>query len=101
MPDGDAGLLAELGGKAGPLVGREAGPALVMRRAETLGLHPDQAEIAARGAIGDVAFVHQREAESGARQPVADRRADQPTTDHDRIEAPHFSRPADEHRPAS
>src|ERR1700687_4475937 len=59
MPDGDAGALAELGSKAGPLVGRQAGPALVMRRTEALGLHPDQAEIAARGAVGDVALVDQ------------------------------------------
>src|SRR5439155_3881352 len=101
MPDGDASLLAEFGGESGPLLGREAGPALVMRRAEALGLHPDPAEIAARGAVGHIALIHQGWLEPGARQAIADRRADQSAADHDRIEAPHSSHPADEHRPAS
>ena len=60
-PDIDPGALAELGRERRPCRGRGAGPALVMRRAEPFALHPDEAEIAARGAKGDIALVDQRD----------------------------------------
>src|SRR5438874_1694179 len=50
VPDIDPGALAELRGKAWPLLGREPAPALIVRRAQAFALHPDKAEIAARGA---------------------------------------------------
>jgi hypothetical protein len=46
-----------------------------MRRAEALRLHPDKAEIAARGAERDIAFVDQSGLEAGALKPISDRRA--------------------------
>ena len=89
VADGDAGAVEQLGGERRPFVGGKPGPALVMRRAEALRLHPDQPEIAARGAEGDITLVDQRGVEAGARQSIGDRRADQPAADHDRVKPLH------------
>src|SRR5260370_20698107 len=97
MADMYAGVLAELGGKTRPFLGGQPRPALVMRRAEALALHPDEAEIAARGAVGDIALVDQGAVETGTDETIGDGRADQPATDHDRIKPPH--RPARPNRP--
>src|SRR6202521_6102904 len=96
-PDIEPGALAEFGSKERPFLGRTPRPALIMRRAKTLCLHPDEPEIAARGAIGNIAFVDEDHPESGAGEAIADRRADQPAADHDRIEASHVLPPG---RPA-
>src|SRR5205807_4702876 len=76
-------------GERRPFIGRLPGPALVMRRAVAFALHPDEAEIAARGAERDIAFVEQRRLQPGAGEPIGDRRTDQPTADHDRVVIPH------------
>ena len=62
-PDRDPGALLQCGGQRRPFRGGGAGPALVMRRSQPLALHPDEPEIAARGAIGDIALVDQRDLE--------------------------------------
>src|SRR5205823_1587464 len=46
VADIDAGALAELAGKARPFLRGQPTPALVMRRAQALALHPDKPEIA-------------------------------------------------------
>src|SRR5579864_8876330 len=60
VADIDAGAFLEFGGERGPFLRRKPGPTLVVRRAETLRLHPNQAKIAAGGAERDIAFVDQR-----------------------------------------
>ena len=90
VPDRDSGLSLELGGERGPFIRRAPRPALVMRRAVALALHPDEPEIAARGAI----TRHRprrgaRPSSPCAGEPIGDRRADQPAADHDRIVALH------------
>ena len=87
--DRDPGALLQCGRQRRPFRGGGAGPPLVMRRTEPLALHPDEPEIAARGAIGDIALVDQRDLEPVAPEPVGDRRTDQPAADHDRVEASH------------
>ena len=89
MADIDPGALAELGGERGPFLGREPGPALIVRRAETFRLHPNEAEIAARGAESDVTLVDQRRFQPRARQTIGDGRADQPAADDDRVKTLH------------
>ena len=87
QPDIEAGALAELGGQRRPFRGRGAGPALVMRRAETLATAPRPGRNcrARRG--------RRRRPRPAARspspcrgQPLGDGGADQPAADHDRIE---------------
>ena len=60
VTDRDPGLGLELGGKRGPFIRRAPRPALVMRRTVALALHPDEPEIAARGAKSDIALVEER-----------------------------------------
>lgn len=62
-----------------------ARPALVPRRAEALGLHPDQADVAARCAEGNVALIQQHRVEALLAQPVRDGRAHQPAADDDGV----------------
>src|SRR5713226_10366485 len=81
QPDVDPGALAEPGGKQRPRRRRRSRPALIMRRADPLGLHPDEAEIAARGPIGNIALVEDDDSEPGIGEAVADRGADQPAAD--------------------
>src|SRR5690349_11678677 len=76
VADRNPGALPELGGEARPFIRRAPGPALVMGRAVAFALDPDQPEIAARGAVGDIPLVEEGGAKPGAREPVADRRAD-------------------------
>src|SRR6185437_15509808 len=72
---------------------REAGPAIrgtprpggVFRHAEPFALDPDQREIAARGAVGDIALVEHGDATARAREAPADCRADQPAADDGHI----------------
>ncbi len=52
--------LLQLGGKTRPGVRRAHRPARIFGHAEPLGLHPDQREVAARGAHGIVALIEQR-----------------------------------------
>jgi hypothetical protein len=93
-PDGDPGALLKFGREARPRHRRCPRPALIMRRTQALALHPDQPEIAARGAVGNIAFVEEGNAQPGIDEAIANRRADQPAADHDCIEAPHRRRPA-------
>ena len=89
VPDRDPGARVQLARQTRPVLGREPRPALVVRRAQTLALHPDQPEIAARGAIGDIALIEERHLQPGPDETISDRRADQPAADHDRIETLH------------
>jgi hypothetical protein len=54
--DVGAGLGGEAGGEIGPEFAGAAGPVGVGGHIGALGLDPDQAEIAAGGAVGDVAL---------------------------------------------
>ncbi len=81
-----AGARGEVGGECGPLARRTARPALVPGRAKTLGLHPDQAEIAARRAVGDVALIQQDGVEALVAQTQRDGRADKAAADGDGVE---------------
>ena len=67
-------------------------PATVGRQSLALALHPDQAEIAARRAMCDVAFIEQRELPAQLAQAERDRRADQTAADDRHVE------PSDRHR---
>ena len=65
----DAGLVFELDREVVPQGGRLTRPALVLGYTDSFALHPYEAEIAARCAISDVAFVQQRDLEPAAREP--------------------------------
>ena len=69
VPDRDPGARQQLGGERRPLIGRAPGPALVMRGAVALALYPDQPEIAARGAVRDIAFVDERDPSPSRARP--------------------------------
>src|SRR5438874_12877027 len=56
-----------------------------MRCAVALALDPDQSEIAARGAVRDIAFVDEREAQPLAGEAVGDRRTNEPAADDDGV----------------
>ena len=74
----DTGFLFQLHREVVPQHRRLAAPALIFGHAQALALHPHQSEVAARGAECDIAFVEQRDLEAAPREPVGDRRADEP-----------------------
>ena len=82
--DIDAGLLAQLAAKAVQASAERCVQVAYCGHADALALHPDQREIAARGAKGDVALVEQRDALAAAGETPGDRRADQPAADDER-----------------
>ena len=84
--DVDPGLAQELRGEPRPLARRALRPRSVGCKAHALPLHPNQAEIAARGAMRDVAFVEQRELRPQRAQPERDRGTDQAAADHRDLE---------------
>src|SRR3954464_2828971 len=67
--DVDAARRRELRREAGPAIRRAPGPGGVLRHAEPFALHPDQSEIAARGAIGMIALIEYRDTLPEPRQP--------------------------------
>src|SRR5690606_38545118 len=85
MTDADPGLRMQLPGEFRPELGGTACPALVGGMPQTLALHPDQTEIAARGAQRDIPLVQDQRTPSFACQTIGDGRADQPAADHDGI----------------
>src|SRR3984893_15777741 len=85
MPDGNPGLARQLLGESRPFIRRLPRPALVMWRSVPLALHPDEPEIAARGAERDIALIQQCRLQPSAGEPIGDRRTDQPAADHNRI----------------
>ncbi len=74
--DVDAGFLAQQRGQPRPFARGRLRPSAVGRHAEALALHPDEAEVAARGAMRDVAFVEQRETRAQRAHAEGDRGAD-------------------------
>jgi hypothetical protein len=82
-----SGGLLQRAGEARPKVGGAAGPVSIGRHAGALALHPDQAEIAARGAKRNVSLVDQRGAGAGARGAPGDSSADQAAADYDDVKA--------------
>jgi len=69
VADRDPGLGLELGGERKPFVRRVPCPALIMGRAVTLAPHPNEPEIAARGAEGYVTLVEERHPQARANEP--------------------------------
>jgi hypothetical protein len=84
--DVDAGFLGEPRRKLRPASCRQLRPASVRSKAGALALDPDQPEIAARGAMRDVAFVEDDQARTEVAQTPGDRRAGQPAADHRDVE---------------
>ena len=66
MADSDPGFIRKLGGERRPFVSRAPCPALIMRCAVALALHPDKTEIAPRGAERGIALIEQRGCQSRA-----------------------------------
>ena len=89
--DGDPGLGLELCRERGPFLCGQPCPALIMRRAVALALHPNEPDIATRGAERHVALVEECHPQTRADETVGDRRADQPAADYDRIVALHLA----------
>ena len=84
--DIDARFLQQLRGQARPEAGRAQRPAAVGPHAMALALQPDQAEVAARGAQGDIALVEHGDRADAVTQAIGDRRADQAAADHGDVE---------------
>src|SRR5436305_12384852 len=63
VPDRDPRSRRQLSSERRPYIRRAPGPALVMRCAVALALYPHQPEIAARGAVRDIAFVDKPDAQ--------------------------------------
>ena len=82
-----ASLLGQIIRQFSPAFCRLARPALIPGRAEALGLHPDQAEIAAAGAKGSVTFIQKRDGKTLALQAPGDGRAHKPAPNHHCVEA--------------
>ncbi len=82
----DAGFLQQAGGQFRPQPRGVQRPAAVRAHAVALALQPDQAEIAARGAQGDIAFVEHGDRAHAAAQAVGHGRADQAAADHGNVE---------------
>src|SRR6266566_3745235 len=80
--DIEPSLLLQVTREPGPAVRRASRPRRVFRHAEPFALHPAQGEIAARGAIGDIALVEHGDALTGTRQAQSDRRAHESAADH-------------------
>ena len=83
---------AEGFGQLRPDFGRAARPVGVGGVAEAFALHPDQAEIAAGGAVGDVPLVDQGDARTLPGGAPGDGGADQAAADHDQIIGAHRGR---------
>ena len=81
----ESGSRRQRSGERRPLSRRSTRPPLIMRRAEPLGLYPDQAEIAPAGAVRDVALVQQQRIQPLLGQAAGDGDADQPATNDDGI----------------
>ena len=95
--DVDPRLAQQLGGEARPLGRRTLRPRAVGWQAPPLPLHPDQPEVAARGAMRVVGAVERGELRPQRAQPEGDRRADQAAADHGDLEAAarrHVAHPA-------
>ena len=84
---GLAGLLGQIIRQFGPAFSRLACPALIPGCAKPLGLYPNQAEIAAAGAIGSVTLIQQRNRQPFAPEAPGNGGPHQPATNHHCVEA--------------
>jgi hypothetical protein len=78
----DSRLHEEHVGECGPIAGGTLRPRAVLRHAQAVALHPHEREVAARGAIRDVAFVEHGDLLPRTDQAPCDRRPDYPAADH-------------------
>jgi hypothetical protein len=79
--DVDRGRLEQLRGKARPFARGSLRPPAVRRQPESFALHPDEAEVAARCAVRDVAFVEQGKPRPEGAQAECQRRTDEAAAD--------------------
>ena len=83
--DIDAGAGGKFLRERGPEPRGGDGPSRIRRVAQSLALHPHEAEVAARGTEGVVAFVEQSHPFAGTRQAIGDRHADHAAADDQRV----------------
>ena len=79
----DPGKLTEFAGKRPPMVNGIPAPSGVAGKPRALALEPDEAEVAARGAVRHVALVEQGHRAAGPGPPIRDGGPHQSPADDD------------------